>query len=113
SGEGLRVGGDTAPVDRRLPAAEQRADAHLQRMPRQPVAGERPAVRPAGGEESRMLAGAVVAEPALGTALLRTVLEVVDGRPGASKQPPHRVELQRLCLVRSAGDRELVVAEVG
>ena len=96
----------------RLAAAEQLADPLLQRMVRQPIARERPAVRAAGGEHTGVLAGAVVPELSFRPALLRPVLEVVDRRARAREQRAHRVELRGLGLVRCARDRELVVVEV-
>src|SRR5262249_49399256 len=69
------------------------------------------AVRAARREEARMLARAVVAEPALGPAFLGAVLEVVDGCSGPGEQTPDGLELSRLRLVRRACDRELVVVE--
>src|SRR5262249_59141590 len=101
-----------AAAEGRLAAAQQGADLLLERVVGKAVPGEGPAVRAARREEARMLARAVVAEPALGPAFLRAVLEVVDGCSGPGEQTPDGLELSRLRLVRRACDRELVVVEV-
>ena len=67
--------------------ADQLGDPLLQRMARVAVRVERPPVSAAGGEHACMLAGAVVAELPVGSALLQPVLEVVDRRRRRGRAP--------------------------
>ena len=97
---------------RRLAVAEQLGDPLLQRMRGVAIRMQRPVVRPARGEHARVLAGAVVAELPVGTALLQAVLEVVDRRTGAREHLAHGRELRGLRAMRRAGDRDLIVVEV-
>ena len=53
-----------------------------------------------------------MAELSLRAPVLESVLEVVDGSPGARQELPHRRELRGLGLVGGARDRELVVGQV-
>ena len=59
-----------------------------------------------------MLARAVVAEPPFGPALLRAVLEVLDGGARALEETADGLELSGLGLMGGARDRELVVGKV-
>ena len=121
---GVRVSSSAAPlkrprerrhaaaVHRGLAAADHLGDPLLQRVQRIAIRMQRPAVRRARGEHAGVLAGAVVAEPSLGPALLQPVLEIVDAGPGAGEHLSHGLELGGLGVVRGAGDRDLVVVEV-
>src|SRR3954453_14676276 len=92
-----REGDDAAAVDpgaalagfelgRRRDLAEQEL---LQRMIRVPVALDRPAVRAAGGEHPRVLAGAVVVDRLGRAVVLDAAVQLVPPPPPGGPQPGH------------------------
>ena len=75
---GIAIVGTPQPSTPIAPRRDQLGDPLLQRVRGIAVGMQRPAVRAAGGEHAGVLAGAVVAELAVGASRLRAVLEIVD-----------------------------------
>ena len=105
-----------AAVDGDVCRADELGDPLLQRMRELAIRVERPAVCAAGGQHPRVLARAVVPERAVGAAVLRAALQVVDARrrrARAASAPPSSCAGSAWCdalAIASSSVVEVVVA---